>query len=140
LAGLYGIPPQLLPPDWTAFADYNAEMHASNVLTVSAAARTIADYLIERTSIPTWYWAFTGQLLPVRLRQEFGLEYGPITMSAAMLSLSGIKRTYRLLPARLRQVGPLQEAQARLRGRASPDLPTQLLNAVWIGRRSLPGA
>jgi hypothetical protein len=42
-----------------------------------------------------------------------------------------------LLPARLRYVGPYQEAQARLSGRAWPNIGTQVLNRLWIGRSEL---
>jgi uncharacterized protein (DUF2236 family) len=138
MAGLFGIPRRILPPDWKAFVAYIGAMHGSDVLTVGSAAKAIAEHLIERTYVPSWYWTLTGQLLPPRLRKAFELEYSETSMDAARLVLNGIKRVYPLLPRRLRQVGPLQEAQARMQGRATPNLRTQLFNNVWIGRGSLP--
>ena len=61
----------------------------------------------------------------------------PTDRSLADRALAWLRRVYPVLPARLRYVGPYQEAKARLSGRVWPDVGTQLLNMVWIGQREL---
>jgi uncharacterized protein (DUF2236 family) len=139
LAALYGIPTDLLPRDWAAFAAYSAAMQNSNVLTVGLTAKNITEMLLDHAGyIPKWYWLLSGQLLPPRLRKAFGLEADTAGLRIVDRAVNRLKRWYPLLPWRLRHVGPFQEAQARLLGRSNPDLPTQLFNVLWIGTRSLP--
>jgi uncharacterized protein (DUF2236 family) len=67
-------------------------------------------------------------MLPPRLREGFGLCYGTVEQSLADRALAWLRRIYPALPARLRYVGPYQEAQARLSGRAGPDIGTRMVN------------
>jgi uncharacterized protein (DUF2236 family) len=141
-AGLFGIPASALPPDWDTFVAYNEAMWHSATLTVSREARAIARELLAGSSgswlrPPAWYRALTADLLPARLRDEFGLAYGDAERRAAERSLTWIRRLYPRLPNRLRLVGPYQEARARLAGRQGPDPATRLLNRFWIGRARL---
>src|ERR1700746_1074752 len=46
-AALFGIPPESLPSDWASFVAYNEAMSASDVLTVSGAARDIAHQIFS---------------------------------------------------------------------------------------------
>lgn len=137
-AGLFGLGPETLPPDWAAFSDYVGDMIRSEGVTVSAAGRDIAGRLLAGEGsflgVPAWYRALTAKLLPERLRAGFGLPYGEPERRNAERALRRIQRFYPLLPARLRHVGPYQEAQARLAGRSRPDRITRSLNRLWIGR------
>lgn len=137
-AGLFGIPQPSLPYDWRAFASYNEAMWRSDILTVGPAARTIARQLFDGARpwlrVPRWYQTVTAHLLPPRLRTAFGFRYGETDRLAAHRTIERIRRVYPLLPDRLRYVAPYQEAQARMLGRAHPDLATQALNLLWIGR------
>jgi len=140
-AALFGIPHACLPLNWPAFSAYNRAMWASDTLTVGPVARALADQLLAGAGFwlcsPQWYRALTAQMLPPRLRDGFGLCYGPTERSLADRALAWLRRVYPVLPARLRYVGPYQEAKARLSGRVWPDVGTQLLNMVWIGQREL---
>jgi uncharacterized protein (DUF2236 family) len=141
-AALFGIPPSFMPEDWTAFAAYNEAMLQSTVLTVSPAARMLAERILSGTGVGLWvpesYRALTVGMLPTRLRQGFGFDYGHRERRSSERAIGWVRRLYPSLPARLRHVGPYQEAQARLGGSPRPDLGTQLLNRFWIGQRSLP--
>jgi hypothetical protein len=75
-------------------------------------------------------------MLPERLRVGFGLAFDE-DESRADRALAWIRRVYPRLPARLRYVGPYQEAQARLRGKPQPDWMTRCLNRAWIGRPTM---
>lgn len=140
-AALFGIPAGMLGPDWAASRAYVDAMCGSDTLTVTPEARRLARALLagagSRLAAPGWYRALTAHLLPGRLRRDFGLDYGPAEIRAAERALAAARLLRPRLPARLRFVGPYQEALARLEGRPGPDMPTRLLNRFWIGRPRL---
>jgi uncharacterized protein (DUF2236 family) len=140
-AALFGIPPDSLPSDWASFLAYGDAMAASDVLTVSPAARDIAQQIFSGrvTGIrpPLWYRALTAQLLPERLREAFELPLGDAERQSAARALVWMRRIYPSLPRWLRTVGPCQEAEERLKGRDRPSLATRGLNRLWIGRPSM---
>jgi uncharacterized protein (DUF2236 family) len=135
---LFGLVPADLPPDWASFAAYGETMARSDLLSVSAAARDIAAQIFFGAPMwlrpPRWYRALTIRMLPERLRMGFGFVFDEHEDKAAERALKWIRRVYPALPARLRTVGPYQEAQARLLGKPEPDWATRRLNQVWIGR------
>jgi uncharacterized protein (DUF2236 family) len=137
-AALFGIRQADLPADWTSFTAYTDAMARSDGLAVSPAARDIAEQIFSgRTTglrVPKWYRALTAHMLPERLREEFGFDFGEREQRHMNLALKWIRRVYPRLPLRLRAVGPYQEAQARLQGDKRPDLAVRWLNRLWIGR------
>jgi uncharacterized protein (DUF2236 family) len=139
-AGLFGLKLSDLPADWAAFADYNAAMAQSDTLTVSAAAREVAGQIFTGgrwLRPPRWYLALSAGMLPERLRAGFAFDVDERDRRAADRALAWLRRIYPHLPTRLRYVGPYHEAQARLQGKAQPDLATRCLNRAWIGRPRL---
>ncbi|MGY3452614.1 oxygenase MpaB family protein [Bradyrhizobium sp. USDA 4353] len=142
-AGLFGIPHEMLPPDWNSFKAYTAGMMDSETLTVSTAARDIAQRIFsgEATLIgpPHWFTALTAEMLPDRLRLAFDLPYGARQRRSAARARIWLRRVYGALPERVRTVGPYQEAMARIRGEPCPPI-TRLLNRAWIGQPLMPAA
>ena len=142
-AAFFGIPQDALPQSWVDFAAGNEKMGRSDVLTVNNQARTIAGAVLSgagtRLPIPSWYRALTARLLPARLRDDFGLSYGNLEHRATERALAVLRGVYPWVPVRLRNVGPYQEARARLAGRQRPGATTQLLNRLWIGQKSMAG-
>lgn len=140
-AALFGIPPDSLASDWTSFVAANAAMTQSGVLSVGSPARDIAQHIFSgaatRVGPPRWYAALTAEMLPARLRLEFGLPFGEAERRSADRALAWLRRVYPSLPTALRTVGPYQEAMARLEGRASPSRLTRVLNRIWIGQPSI---
>jgi uncharacterized protein (DUF2236 family) len=140
-AALFGIPQGALPRSWADFASYVDALLASDALVVSDAARRIAAELFfgaaTRWRIPTWYRALTAQLLPPRLRDEFGLLYGPSEQRSAGQANGWLKSLYPRLPCRLRYAAPYQEALARIAGFERPGALTRVLNRFWIGQSSM---
>lgn len=137
---LFGLRSDDLPADWASFVAYNEAMVRSDTLSVSAAARDVVGKIfaggLPWLRVPRWYQALSARLLPDRLREGFGLVFDARDERTADRVLAGIRRIYPKMPARLRYVGPYQEAQARLQGQ-SPDWLTQSLNRAWIGRARL---
>ena len=142
-SAFFGIPQDVLPQSWADFADANQQMWRSDALTVSKEARKIAGTVLSgagtRVPIPSWYRALTARLLPARVREEFGLAYGEAEHRKTERALMVLRRAYPWMPGRLRQVGPYQEAGARLAGQQRLGATTQLLNRLWIGQKSIAG-
>jgi uncharacterized protein (DUF2236 family) len=140
-AALFGIPSDSLAPDWKSFLAYRNAMTESDVLTVSPAARDIAQKIFSgaatRIRPPTWYRALTAQMPPDRLRVAYELLFEDAERRSAGHALKWMRRTYPLLPDRLRTVGPYQEARARMNGRDRVSLTTRWLNQLWIGQPSM---
>ena len=140
-AALFGIARERTPSDWDAFVAYNDAMWRSDLLTVSREARTVADQIFAGAGkvmrLPGWYRAVTAHVLPPPLRAAFGFDYGAAERRTAERTIRAIRRLYPFIPSRIRHVGPYQEARGRLRGRATPDRTTRLLNRLWIGRPSI---
>ena len=138
---LFGLTPADLPADWTSFVAYNEAMVQSDILSVSAAARDVAGQIFAGGGTwlrpPRWYQALSVQMLPERLRIEFGFCFDEHEHMAADRALAWIRRVYPTLPTRLRTVGPYQEAQTRLQGEPQLDWVTRWLNRIWIGRPQL---
>lgn len=141
-AALFGIPDESLPRDWAAFAAYTAAMVQSDTLTVTEQARIMGRRLLTGADtwlpVPASYRALTAALLPPRLRQAYEFRYGVAEQRTVERLIARIRRVYPFLPARLRYVGPYQEAEQRLGGKARPDLVTRMCNRFWIGRAELP--
>jgi uncharacterized protein (DUF2236 family) len=138
---LFGIPATHMPRDWEAFTGYVSSMLQSDTLSVTPAARKVADELFGGIGLPrplpAWYRAVTAGMLPQRLRDGFGLPYAEPHRRSAERALSRIRRIYPLLPNCLRYVGPYQEASARLAGRPRPPTVTRFLNRIWIGQNEM---
>jgi uncharacterized protein (DUF2236 family) len=140
-AGLFGIAPESLPPNWQQFQDYFESMLASAVLGVSRTTQGIAQELQSGAGswlrLPYWYRALTAELLPPRLRAAFQLPYGEREQRSAARAKRWLPRIYRALPPPFRFVGPYLEAQAKLAGRSRPSLGVRLSNRLWAGESSL---
>jgi uncharacterized protein (DUF2236 family) len=110
-------------------------------LTVNAPARVMAHRLLAGADtwlpIPAAYEALTAALLPPRLRDAFALRYGKAQERDAQQFLARARRIYPYLPARFRHVGPYQEAEQRLAGRARPDFVARMCNRFWMGQSAL---
>jgi uncharacterized protein (DUF2236 family) len=142
-ASLFGIPRESLPRDWAAFSTYFSTMVQSETLSISEQTRTLARRLIAGADfwlpVPASYQDLTIALLPERLRGRFGFSIDDEQKQQIGRAIALSRRLYPLLPARLRYVGPYQEAEQRLAGRTGPDFITRLCNRVWIGRAELSG-
>ncbi len=140
MAALFGISHEHLPGTWAGFREYLDTTVASDTLGVSVATRRLAQRLQDGADLmvgpPFWYRALTAELLPVRIREEFALPYGPREQGSASRALRILRRVYTRMPAALRFIGPYIEAQNRLRGQSS-GLAVRLSNRVWVGQPGL---
>jgi uncharacterized protein (DUF2236 family) len=141
-AALFGIPDELLPQDWGAFEDYWQRMLASDAIRVSAAGRELGDFLLRRPAWwlgPPWEWlrVMTARLLPPRLRDEFGLPFGPLEQVAAETSLAALRATWWLLPGAIRWLPPYRDGLRRVDGTPGRDPIGVLVNGIALLARAL---
>jgi uncharacterized protein (DUF2236 family) len=141
LAGLFGLSAADLPANWKAFVEFNAGMHASNALGVSARARSMAHGLLSGAGSwihpPHWYRSLTTEWMPERFREEFALPFWAAEQRSAAAAKKRIPAIYKRLPAAIRFTGPSLEAEARLKQK-SAGLLTRWSNRFWIGQSLLP--
>lgn len=141
LAGLFGIPQEALPANWSGFRAYVAEMCASDTLGVDERSRAMAESLLSGAGSwlrpPRWYRALTTAWLPARFRDEFRLPFGRNEGRTAEKAQHWLPRVYRSLPFPIRFTGPYHEACARMTGHG-PSWLTEASNRFWIGQVRLP--
>jgi len=146
-AACFGVPADLLPPDWESFEAYNHAQWENGLLTIGHAGRDVLGHLFlgrgsggkRVRALPKSLLAITAKTLPPMVREQLDMPYGPREERLAERTLARIRRLYPLMPTRLRHVGPYQEAQGRLKGRTRTDLLTRGLNRLWVGRSRLVG-
>ncbi len=141
LAGLFGLPPSALPPDWKSFLTYCREMEQSDALGVTEKARVMGQSLLAGAGSwfrpPRWYRAITAAWLPERFRKPFGLTYFAAEQALKESAARRLGDIYQRLPATIRFIGPWHEAQARLAGKA-PGIIAKTSNRFWIGQYRMP--
>jgi len=134
-ARLFGIPDAHLPPDWPAFRRYVDAMVASSILTVAPVAKDMSRFLFgagpgqRQTRAAAIVERVTTELLPPRLRDQFGL---PSTWRsrATLAALAAAARPgLRVMPRALRYLPAYVDARRRLSGQPPSGL------AAWIDRR-----
>ncbi len=123
---LFGIPQSAMPADWAGFRRYMGEMLDSSTIAVGEAARSIATAVFtppRPAARPMFAWIqlLTAGFLPDRLRQDFGLRFGPAERLAFEASLRAFSKGLHVLPPQLRYVPAYVNARRRIAGRSQPD-------------------
>lgn len=118
-ARLFGIPGAVLPADWPAFQRYVADMVGSEKLAVSSAAREMAEFVFAPPApalapLMVWMRVLTAGLLPERLREPFGLAFGPAERAAFRASMTVLGAARRVVPRPMRLVPGYLHALARV--------------------------
>lgn len=130
---LFGIPEDALPKDHAEFRRFWDTTLASPTITVTEPAREMARFLFSARSLPrrtalSWAELITAGLLPDRIREEYGFEFGPKRRRAFQASTTLIRSGYALLPKRVRHIPAYQQAMLRISGQ--PEDPF----ARWLER------
>jgi uncharacterized protein (DUF2236 family) len=126
MALLFGLLPESLPADVTAFSRYYADILDSNTLHVGKVARELAQHILtppNRAVQPLYRFirAYTAALLPERFRREFALPYGLSERTFLRATLCAMRGAIPLLPQPLRYFPGYLDAQRRLRGETGTD-------------------
>lgn len=142
-AWLFGIPDDVLPPDWEAFERYVEAMLASDVLTVTEPAARMARFLFAPLvpgtgALMRRYDEITAWLLPERLAADFGLACGgDAGRRRTEATLARLRRAWPWLPERVRFLPAYIEARRRVEGRTGPDPIGDLLGRLFVGARAM---
>jgi len=136
-AKLFGIPERIVPRDWNEFVDYYQRTLDSDVIRVGRPARELARFLFEAPSVAQrplfgWLEVMTAGLLPEKLRREFGFDFGFRDRALFRASLFALSRSYRHLPARLREAPGYTQACRRVAGKPGPDRFARLWERVLL--------
>jgi len=130
-AALFGIPREHLARDWTAFAAYTEAITQSSTLTVTEHARAMAHRLLAGAD--TW----ARRCFPRGYATRSHCAMARRKAADVRRFIRRARRIYPCLPARLRYVGPYQEAEQRLAGRTQPDFVARMCNRFWMGQSAL---
>ncbi len=104
VGGLLGLDRTVMPPDAAAFRRYFAATLDS--LSVSDTARALLPAIFDARTLGPFTPAarqLTVGLLPPRLREQFGLGWGPGRETALRLAWPALRGVVRLTPRRLRR-------------------------------------
>ena len=140
-AWLFGIPDDVLPPDWPSFAAYVARMLAGDTLSVTPEAAAMAGFLFEPmhallAPLARRSALVTAWLLPQHLAAGFGLDRGGATGHRTFeRTIAQLRWLVPRLPRRLRYLPPYVEARRRLAGRTDRDLVGEWLGRAFVGAR-----
>jgi uncharacterized protein (DUF2236 family) len=126
----FGIGADLLPPDLRAFETYVGRMLGpSGPVRVGATARELADVVLHPPLGPvvpplgwlppriySWTMGPSIGLLPTSVRDEYGLEWGPLQRAVSAWLVAGWRGWRPLLPAGFRQMPQALAADRRIAG------------------------
>lgn len=140
-AYMFGIPDEILPPNWQEFMEYNQAMWNSDQLVVNAATRELAGFLfapMHFTLKPAMAWLkiVTAATLNERLRRDFALPYGSNEQRVFGVGRKAIYYADRVSPTIVRSGPSYVEAMRRIQGKSSTWL-TRKLNKAMLGRSEL---
>lgn len=128
-AWFFGIPNDIIPPDWEAFQKYMNEMLEGDVLGVSQSTKELAEFVLTPPGLltaPLMYWirTLTFGLYPEKLLNAYGWKSNKLAFKVAVwIGKTG----ERLLPEKMRYLPSWHEAHARLQGKRA-DKFTQKMN------------
>ncbi|MCG8313060.1 MAG: DUF2236 domain-containing protein, partial [Pseudomonadales bacterium] len=140
-AYMFGIPDDILPPNWHEFIEYNQRMRDSDELFVTDATRELAGFLfkpLHLTLTPAMYWlrVVTAATLNERLREGFHLSYGTREQRLFNVGRKAIHLIDKVSPPIVRYGPTYIEAQRRLQGKSATWLTRRLTKAM-LGREEL---
>jgi uncharacterized protein (DUF2236 family) len=121
VAELLGLPRERIPPTTGELRSYIEGVVSSDTLVLSDAARRVAELIRRPPREAEWrpvlravaWWAFGT--LPPRLREMYGVRWGPLRQARLRSSLAALKLARPAVPRRFRWIVPAHQARARAR-------------------------
>lgn len=134
---LFGLTESVVPATWADFRVWFDGMLSSDTIAVGEAAREICRHIIKPprpAAKPAYAWleVFTGAILPERLRDEYGFEYGLREKVIYRTSTGVMRRTLPLVPDRLRYFPAYLDARRRLAGVEGRDPVGEFMERVVL--------
>ena len=122
-ARLMGIDECILPATLTDFRRWMDDAIAGNMLTITQAAREIAESLLKGPSYfvilrPATY-VFAAGMLPPKLCEAFGLPWNPLMRTAYATGISVVRLVARVIPGNWRALPAARRAERMRRAISS---------------------
>ncbi len=142
-AYMFGIPDEVIPPDWPSFLEYNESILNSDILHCNDEIYALYDYLWAPTKENKdfrhrWFILTTAATMPAHLREPFGLVYGEREEKRFNKGIKTIKTIEPFLPNIVSRGPSFIEANDRIRGKESGWLVKRVNRRVF-GKDSLVG-
>lgn len=119
-AKLFGIPKELIPPDWDSFCAYVDEMVRSDIFAVDYAATVVPKMMFTPAHPRLKAWArnfqiMTMGILPEPIQKAHGFVFGPAERREFDETIARIRRFVRVAPPQLRYFPAYRHAVLRMR-------------------------
>ncbi|HEY6882247.1 MAG TPA: oxygenase MpaB family protein [Polyangiales bacterium] len=138
-AYMFGIPDEILPPNWPEFIEYNQRMWNSDELAVGNTAREMASFILSPNNhfharFSSLIKPVTTALLPARFREDYGLHYGLRERATFEATVLAVRAGWRLLPRQQRFTPAYLAARKRIGTGIVPNLPERLVDRLYPSR------
>jgi uncharacterized protein (DUF2236 family) len=142
-AYMFGVPEDILPPNWHEFLEYNQKIWESDILHVNAATLELFGFLFKPqhpalTAPMNWMSLVTAATLPEPLREAFGIAYTEKDKKKFERNVKIISRLEPITPKILRYGPNYLEANRRIKG-LEPAWLTKKMNKLIMGQEVLVG-
>ncbi len=140
-AYMFGIPEDIIPPNWNEFLEYNQTIWDSDILHVNEATLELFGYLFDpihpSVAAPmNWISLVTAATLPPKVREAFQIEYGAKEEKRFKRNLKVVSSLESLSPKILRYGPNYLEANRRIKG-LEPIWITKKMNKMIMGQEEL---
>lgn len=137
----FGIPDEILPPDWNSFLEYNEAVLHSDILHCNEEIYALYDHLWapnkkEKDWKHRWFILTTAATMPEHLRAPFNLVYGEEEQKRFERGMRFIRTIEPFLPTIINRGPTYIEAHNRLKGKESGWM-VRRLNKRAFGREKL---
>ncbi|MEM3087274.1 MAG: oxygenase MpaB family protein [Halobacteria archaeon] len=118
LAGMLGLPAPAMPKDWKAFQAYFRRMVEGHELAVDDATRKMVHTILHPPGIPRLaaeaQATLTAGLLPERVREMYGLPWGPVQEAVLRMADESIRFMVPRMPPAVRYFPQYRRAVRRV--------------------------
>ncbi len=116
------VPRAMIPPTVPALRAWLADIEDRGALQVTDGARRVLDLFLDPPEDAEWRAILRGVsrlaygTLPPRIRDMYGLPFGPVKQAEMAATFPLIRAVRPLLPPKLRYIAPYQDHRLRERG------------------------
>ena len=140
-AYMFGIPDEILPPNWNEFIEYNQKMWNSDLLAVNEETKTLAGFLFSplhpTLTFPTaWLKLVTAGSLPTAVREKYGFRFNSNDEKWFQRGVKTVSFFEPATPKIIRNGPSFIEANRRIAGKGSTFL-TRKMQKLMLGRDEL---
>lgn len=132
------VPRDVIPSTWQALRAWLADVEDRGELQVTDGARRVLDLFLDPPREAQWRPVLRGVArlaygtLPDRIREMYGLPFGPLEHATLRAAFPAIRAARPLLPGRYRYIAPYAEHVARRRRALAPSRVAEARKRVGV--------